>query len=99
MGTCSLTLSPLRIIKWFVMKFKYVLGLRFETKGLQKLEVDHPCVIISNHQSILDMMGKPGPQRGWWESWPFLAAGSARGHRPGLCRGGGCFREVEAGPR
>uniref|UniRef100_A0A452VEQ4 1-acylglycerol-3-phosphate O-acyltransferase n=1 Tax=Ursus maritimus TaxID=29073 RepID=A0A452VEQ4_URSMA len=46
-----------RIIKWFVMKFKYVLGLRFETKGLQKLEVDHPCVIISNHQSILDMMG------------------------------------------
>uniref|UniRef100_G1LBB2 1-acyl-sn-glycerol-3-phosphate acyltransferase n=1 Tax=Ailuropoda melanoleuca TaxID=9646 RepID=G1LBB2_AILME len=56
-GTCSRTLSSLRIIRWFVMKFKYVLGLRFETKGLQKLEVDHPCVIISNHQSILDMMG------------------------------------------
>ncbi|XP_047554803.1 1-acyl-sn-glycerol-3-phosphate acyltransferase beta isoform X1 [Lutra lutra] len=46
-----------RIIKWFVLKFKYVFGLRFEIKGLQKLEVDHPCVIISNHQSILDMMG------------------------------------------
>ncbi|XP_045659739.1 1-acyl-sn-glycerol-3-phosphate acyltransferase beta isoform X1 [Ursus americanus] len=51
------TVENMRIIKWFVMKFKYVLGLRFETKGLQKLEVDHPCVIISNHQSILDMMG------------------------------------------
>ncbi|KAF3820910.1 hypothetical protein GH733_011063 [Mirounga leonina] len=37
--------------------FKYIFGLRFEIKGLQKLEVDHPCVIISNHQSILDMMG------------------------------------------
>lgn len=66
---CSLALSPLRIIKWFVVKFKYVFGLRFEIKGLQKLEVDHPCVIISNHQSILDMMGKP--QGGWWESRPF----------------------------
>ncbi|XP_022357594.1 1-acyl-sn-glycerol-3-phosphate acyltransferase beta isoform X1 [Enhydra lutris kenyoni] len=51
------TVENMRIIKWFVVKFKYVFGLRFEIKGLQKLEVDHPCVIISNHQSILDMMG------------------------------------------
>ncbi|XP_004410762.1 PREDICTED: 1-acyl-sn-glycerol-3-phosphate acyltransferase beta isoform X2 [Odobenus rosmarus divergens] len=51
------TVENMRIIKWFVSKFKYIFGLRFETKGLQKLEVDHPCVIISNHQSILDMMG------------------------------------------
>ncbi|XP_032722068.1 1-acyl-sn-glycerol-3-phosphate acyltransferase beta [Lontra canadensis] len=51
------TVENMRIIKWFVLKFKYVFGLRFEIKGLQKLEVDHPCVIISNHQSILDMMG------------------------------------------
>ncbi|XP_029776876.1 1-acyl-sn-glycerol-3-phosphate acyltransferase beta [Suricata suricatta] len=46
-----------RIISWFVRTFKYIFGLRFEIKGRQKLEVDHPCVIISNHQSILDMMG------------------------------------------
>uniref|UniRef100_H0XKN6 1-acyl-sn-glycerol-3-phosphate acyltransferase n=1 Tax=Otolemur garnettii TaxID=30611 RepID=H0XKN6_OTOGA len=45
------------IISWFVRSFKYVYGVRFEVKGQQKLEVDHPCVIISNHQSILDMMG------------------------------------------
>ncbi|KAM8943499.1 1-acyl-sn-glycerol-3-phosphate acyltransferase beta isoform 2-T2 [Lycaon pictus] len=50
--------GPLRrIIQWFVLSFKYVFGLRFEIKGRQKLELDHPCVIISNHQSILDMMG------------------------------------------
>ncbi|XP_025779611.1 1-acyl-sn-glycerol-3-phosphate acyltransferase beta [Puma concolor] len=48
--------SPI-IISWFVRTFKYVFGLRFDIKGRQKLEVDHPCVIISNHQSILDMMG------------------------------------------
>ncbi|KAF6326882.1 1-acylglycerol-3-phosphate O-acyltransferase 2 [Rhinolophus ferrumequinum] len=45
------------IISWFVRTFKYIYGLRFEIKGRQKLEVDHPCVIVSNHQSILDMMG------------------------------------------
>ncbi|XP_060055352.1 1-acyl-sn-glycerol-3-phosphate acyltransferase beta isoform X2 [Erinaceus europaeus] len=45
------------IISWFVRTFKYVYGLRFSVKGLEKLEGDQPCVIISNHQSILDMMG------------------------------------------
>uniref|UniRef100_A0A8C9BC50 1-acyl-sn-glycerol-3-phosphate acyltransferase n=1 Tax=Phocoena sinus TaxID=42100 RepID=A0A8C9BC50_PHOSS len=46
-----------RIISWFIRSFKYLYGLRFEVKGRQKLAVDRPCVIISNHQSILDMMG------------------------------------------
>ena len=81
-GPCSLMLSLFSIISWFVRTFKYVFGLRFDIKGRQKLEVDHPCVIISNHQSILDMMGKAGPRRGWWESWPFPAAGPARDPAP-----------------
>ncbi|XP_058549555.1 1-acyl-sn-glycerol-3-phosphate acyltransferase beta [Neofelis nebulosa] len=51
------TVENLSIISWFVRTFKYLFGLRFDIKGRQKLEVDHPCVIISNHQSILDMMG------------------------------------------
>ncbi|KAM5259662.1 1-acyl-sn-glycerol-3-phosphate acyltransferase beta [Hipposideros larvatus] len=51
------TVENMSIISWFVRSFKYIYGLRFEVKGRQKLEVDHPCVIISNHQSILDMMG------------------------------------------
>ncbi|XP_004714575.2 1-acyl-sn-glycerol-3-phosphate acyltransferase beta [Echinops telfairi] len=49
--------SPCRIISAFVRTFKYFYGLRFEVRGLEKLELDQPCVIISNHQSILDMMG------------------------------------------
>ncbi|XP_064146712.1 1-acyl-sn-glycerol-3-phosphate acyltransferase beta isoform X2 [Loxodonta africana] len=51
------TVENMRIISWFVRSFKYLYGLRFEVHGLEKLEADQPCVIISNHQSILDMMG------------------------------------------
>ncbi|XP_031306729.2 1-acyl-sn-glycerol-3-phosphate acyltransferase beta [Camelus dromedarius] len=51
------TVENMSIISWFVRSFKYIYGLRFEIKGRQKLEEDRSCVIISNHQSILDMMG------------------------------------------
>uniref|UniRef100_A0A8D2E2W0 1-acyl-sn-glycerol-3-phosphate acyltransferase n=1 Tax=Sciurus vulgaris TaxID=55149 RepID=A0A8D2E2W0_SCIVU len=51
------TVENMSIISWFVRSFKYAYGLRFDVKGREKLEVDRPCVIISNHQSILDMMG------------------------------------------
>ncbi|KAH0615457.1 hypothetical protein JD844_004708, partial [Phrynosoma platyrhinos] len=47
----------LRIIKNVVRSFKYFYGIRFETKGLEHFEIEGPCVIVSNHQSILDMMG------------------------------------------
>ncbi|KAL7978458.1 hypothetical protein Chor_004275 [Crotalus horridus] len=46
-----------RIIKNVVRSFKYLYGLRFEVKGLEHFEIEGPCVIVSNHQSILDMMG------------------------------------------
>ncbi|XP_066466863.1 1-acyl-sn-glycerol-3-phosphate acyltransferase beta [Tiliqua scincoides] len=51
------TVRNMRIIKTVVKSFKYFYGLRFEVKGLENFEVEGPCVIISNHQSILDMMG------------------------------------------
>ncbi|XP_036116310.1 1-acyl-sn-glycerol-3-phosphate acyltransferase beta [Molossus molossus] len=51
------TVENMSIISWFVRSFKYLYGLRFEVKDRHKLTVDHPCVIVSNHQSILDMMG------------------------------------------
>lgn len=53
---------PHSIISWFVRSFKYAYGLRFEVKGRETLDEDRPCVIISNHQSILDMMGEAGLQ-------------------------------------
>nr|XP_009664108.1 PREDICTED: 1-acyl-sn-glycerol-3-phosphate acyltransferase beta [Struthio camelus australis] len=47
----------LEIIKAVVKTFKYFFGLRFEVKGLENFEVEGPAIIVSNHQSILDMMG------------------------------------------
>ncbi|XP_010188958.1 PREDICTED: 1-acyl-sn-glycerol-3-phosphate acyltransferase beta [Mesitornis unicolor] len=46
-----------KIIKTVVKSFKYFFGLRFEVKGLKNFEVEGPAIIVSNHQSILDMMG------------------------------------------
>ncbi|XP_067397929.1 1-acyl-sn-glycerol-3-phosphate acyltransferase beta isoform X2 [Emydura macquarii macquarii] len=51
------TVRNMRIIKNIVKTFKYIYGLRFEVKGLENFQVEGPCVIVSNHQSILDMMG------------------------------------------
>ncbi|KAG8518656.1 1-acyl-sn-glycerol-3-phosphate acyltransferase beta, partial [Galemys pyrenaicus] len=52
----------------------YFYGIRFQVKGRCKLDVDRPCVIISNHQSVLDMMGRPA------------GAGAAGGGRRGASR-------------
>ncbi|KAM3825630.1 1-acyl-sn-glycerol-3-phosphate acyltransferase beta [Vipera latastei] len=51
------TVRNMTIIKNVVRSFKYLYGLRFEVKGLEHFEIEGPCVIVSNHQSILDMMG------------------------------------------
>ncbi|XP_025905306.1 1-acyl-sn-glycerol-3-phosphate acyltransferase beta [Nothoprocta perdicaria] len=51
------SVKNMRIIKAVVKSFKYFFGLRFEVKGLQNFEVEGPAIIVSNHQSILDMMG------------------------------------------
>ncbi|NXG70779.1 PLCB acyltransferase, partial [Baryphthengus martii] len=51
------TVKNMRIIKAVVRTFKYFFGLRFEVKGLENFEVEGPAIIVSNHQSILDMMG------------------------------------------
>nr|XP_056716687.1 1-acyl-sn-glycerol-3-phosphate acyltransferase beta [Euleptes europaea] len=51
------TVDNMRIIKNVVRSFKYFYGLRFEVKGLEHFQMEGPCVIVSNHQSVLDMMG------------------------------------------
>ncbi|KAM9324243.1 1-acyl-sn-glycerol-3-phosphate acyltransferase beta [Gastrophryne carolinensis] len=51
------TVDNMRIIRSFVRTLKYFFGVRFEVKGLENFQMEGPCVIVSNHQSILDMMG------------------------------------------
>ncbi|NXH43445.1 PLCB acyltransferase, partial [Dicaeum eximium] len=51
------TVKNMRIIKNVVRTFKYFFGVRFEVKGLENFNVEGPALIVSNHQSVLDMMG------------------------------------------
>lgn len=41
-----------------VRHVKYFLGLRFEVSGWEHLQTEGPYVIISNHQSSLDVLGR-----------------------------------------
>ncbi|XP_048848641.1 1-acyl-sn-glycerol-3-phosphate acyltransferase alpha-like [Brienomyrus brachyistius] len=47
----------MRIIRFLVWHVKYLLGLRIDVSGLQNLPTEGPYVIISNHQSSLDVLG------------------------------------------
>ncbi|KAG9354551.1 hypothetical protein JZ751_001262 [Albula glossodonta] len=46
----------MRVIRFLVRHVKFILGLRYEVKGLENLQVDGPYVIVSNHQSSLDVL-------------------------------------------
>ncbi|XP_028829221.1 1-acyl-sn-glycerol-3-phosphate acyltransferase beta [Denticeps clupeoides] len=50
-------IENMRIIRFLVRHVKYLLGLRFEVSGWEHLQTDGPFVIISNHQSSLDVLG------------------------------------------
>ncbi|XP_049909305.1 1-acyl-sn-glycerol-3-phosphate acyltransferase beta isoform X1 [Epinephelus moara] len=47
----------MRIIRALVRHVKYFLGLRFDVSGWEHLQTEGPYVIISNHQSSLDVLG------------------------------------------
>uniref|UniRef100_A0A3Q3VWQ1 1-acyl-sn-glycerol-3-phosphate acyltransferase n=1 Tax=Mola mola TaxID=94237 RepID=A0A3Q3VWQ1_MOLML len=47
----------MRVIRLMVRHVKYLLGLRFEVSGWEHLQTEGPYVIISNHQSSLDVLG------------------------------------------
>lgn len=47
----------MRVIRSLVRHVKYFLGLRFEVSGWEHLQTKGPYVIISNHQSSLDVLG------------------------------------------
>ncbi|KAK5901203.1 hypothetical protein CgunFtcFv8_026098 [Champsocephalus gunnari] len=47
----------MRLIRSLVRHVKYFLGLRFDVSGWEHLQTEGPYVIISNHQSSLDVLG------------------------------------------
>ncbi|XP_023673757.1 1-acyl-sn-glycerol-3-phosphate acyltransferase beta isoform X1 [Paramormyrops kingsleyae] len=50
-------IENMRVIRFLVRHVKYFLGLRFEVSGWAHLQTEGPFVIISNHQSSLDVLG------------------------------------------
>ncbi|KAM9841431.1 1-acyl-sn-glycerol-3-phosphate acyltransferase beta [Aulostomus maculatus] len=50
-------IENMRVIRSLVRHVKYFLGLRFEVSGWEHLQTEGPYVIISNHQSSLDVLG------------------------------------------
>lgn len=56
----SMVLFRSRIVRSALQHVKNLYGIKIEVKGLENLNVKGPYVIISNHQSSLDLMGKDG---------------------------------------
>ncbi|KAK3555213.1 hypothetical protein QTP86_010465 [Hemibagrus guttatus] len=55
--SCGRDVENMRIIRFLVWHVKYFLGLRYEVSGWEHLQTEGPYVIISNHQSSLDVLG------------------------------------------
>ncbi|KAG1946430.1 1-acyl-sn-glycerol-3-phosphate acyltransferase alpha [Pimephales promelas] len=50
-------IENMRVIRFMVRHVKYFLGLRYQVSGWEHLQTEGPYVIISNHQSSLDVLG------------------------------------------
>lgn len=47
----------MRYVRAVMRQVKYVYGLKMEVEGEENFQVEGPYVVISNHQSSIDMMG------------------------------------------
>lgn len=54
-----------RLGSWFCQYVSPLVGLRWELRGREHLESDSACIIVSNHQSSLDVLGM-------FELWPVM---------------------------
>lgn len=43
---------------WFVVKAGQLVGVSFELQGLENIKKDHGGVVLINHQSGIDLIGK-----------------------------------------
>ncbi|TRY64891.1 hypothetical protein DNTS_024595 [Danionella cerebrum] len=50
-------IENMRVIQFLVRHVKYFMGLRYQVSGWEHLQTEGPYVIISNHQSSLDVLG------------------------------------------
>ena len=50
--------SHCRFLCWFVTMNSKLFGIKPEVRGAENLKLNNPCVIVCNHQSALDLIGK-----------------------------------------
>ena len=43
---------------WGARQISKILGVKFEVKGQKNIIQDSGCVVLINHQSIIDLLGK-----------------------------------------
>ncbi|GBP67362.1 1-acyl-sn-glycerol-3-phosphate acyltransferase alpha [Eumeta japonica] len=53
----------------------YIVGIEWELRGLEHWDNDHSCIVISNHQSSLDILGM-------FEMWPRMKRCTVVAKRP-----------------
>nr|XP_005987493.2 PREDICTED: 1-acyl-sn-glycerol-3-phosphate acyltransferase beta [Latimeria chalumnae] len=51
------SVENMRLLQCLLWHIKYMYGLKLEVTGLEHFQVKGPFVVISNHQSSLDLMG------------------------------------------
>ncbi|XP_032318641.1 1-acyl-sn-glycerol-3-phosphate acyltransferase alpha isoform X1 [Camelus ferus] len=49
--------TPLRILRLMMLHIKYLYGIRVEVRGAHHFPPSQPYVVVSNHQSSLDLLG------------------------------------------
>lgn len=62
-GVSRHPVSPARIIRGLMQHVKHLYGIRMAVRGAQHFPPRQPYVVVSNHQSSLDLLGTPAPRR------------------------------------
>lgn len=51
-------MTPHRILRLMLLHIKYLYGIRVEVRGAHHFPPSQPYVVVSNHQSSLDLLGE-----------------------------------------
>ncbi|XP_013910208.1 PREDICTED: 1-acyl-sn-glycerol-3-phosphate acyltransferase alpha-like [Thamnophis sirtalis] len=57
----------MRVLRFMLLHIKYLYGIKIEVRGTENFNIKEPYVVVSNHQSSLDLLGRTGGRCGGWE--------------------------------
>lgn len=76
-----------RILRLMLLHIKYLYGIRVEVRGAHHFPPSQPYVVVSNHQSSLDLLGEQPPLATPILLQPSLGSLPPRGPQPSLIWG------------